>query len=67
MIQRFSEHKGPVRGINFHKTQPLFVSGGDDTVIIVWNYKMRIPLFKLRGILLLLGHVDYIRTTYFHK
>ena len=21
---------GPVRGIDFHKTQPLFVSGGDD-------------------------------------
>ena len=22
------EHDGPVRGVHFHKTQPLFVSGG---------------------------------------
>jgi hypothetical protein len=30
LIDRFDEHDGPVRGINFHKSQPLFVSGGDD-------------------------------------
>ncbi|EEY21348.1 coatomer subunit alpha [Verticillium alfalfae VaMs.102] len=30
LIDRFEEHDGPVRGIDFHKTQPLFVSGGDD-------------------------------------
>jgi coatomer subunit alpha len=27
LIDRFEEHDGPVRGIDFHKTQPLFVSG----------------------------------------
>lgn len=28
-------HIGPVRGIDFHKQQPLFVSGGDDYKIKV--------------------------------
>lgn len=28
LIDRFDEHDGPVRGVHFHKTQPLFVSGG---------------------------------------
>ena len=28
LIDRFDEHEGPVRGVHFHKTQPLFVSGG---------------------------------------
>lgn len=27
LIDRFEEHDGPVRGIDFHCTQPLFVSG----------------------------------------
>jgi coatomer protein complex subunit alpha (xenin) len=52
---------GPVRGINFHPTQPLFVSGGDDYKIKVWNYKEKRCLFTL------LGHLDYIRTVEFHK
>jgi len=30
LIDRFDEHDGPVRGISFHRSQPLFVSGGDD-------------------------------------
>lgn len=30
LIDRFDEHEGPVRGVHFHKAQPLFVSGGDD-------------------------------------
>jgi hypothetical protein len=29
LIDRFDEHDGPVRGVYFHKTQPLFVSGGN--------------------------------------
>lgn len=32
---------GPVRGVHFHPSQPLFVSGGDDYKIKVWNYKQR--------------------------
>lgn len=51
---------GPVRGIAFHPTQPLFVSGGDDYKIRVWNYKTRKCLFTLNG------HLDYVRTVYFH-
>ncbi|KAL6511818.1 hypothetical protein OROGR_021415 [Orobanche gracilis] len=27
LIDRFDEHDGPVRGVHFHKSQPLFVSG----------------------------------------
>ncbi|KAG0457312.1 hypothetical protein HPP92_022469 [Vanilla planifolia] len=56
LIDRFDEHDGPVRGVHFHKSQPLFVSGGDDYKIKVWNYKTHRCLFTL------LGHLDYIRT-----
>ena len=28
LLNRFDEHDGPVRGVHFHATQPLFVSGG---------------------------------------
>jgi coatomer subunit alpha len=56
----FFNYLGPVRGISFHSQQPLFVSGGDDYKIKVWNFKQRKCLFTL------LGHLDYIRTTFFH-
>ena len=59
-IDRFEEHEGPVRGVHFHKSQPLFVSGGDDYKVKVWNYKLRRCLFTLHG------HLDYIRTVQFH-
>ena len=39
---------------------PLFVSGGDDYKIRVWNHKQRRCLFVLTG------HIDYIRTVFFH-
>lgn len=51
---------GPVRGVDFHRTQPLIVSGGDDYKVKVWDYKFRRCLFTL------LGHLDYIRTVQFH-
>ena len=57
LLEKFDEHEGPVRGIDFHAQQPLFVSGGDDYKIKVWNYKQKRCLFHL------LGHLDYIRTT----
>jgi len=61
LIDKFEEHEGgPVRGVCFHTSQPLFVSGGDDYKIKVWNYKMRRCVFTL------LGHLDYIRTVEFH-
>lgn len=60
LLDKFDEHDGPVRGICFHNQQPLFVSGGDDYKIKVWNYKQRRCIFTL------LGHLDYIRTTTFH-
>uniref|UniRef100_A0A7I4FAI8 Coatomer subunit alpha n=1 Tax=Physcomitrium patens TaxID=3218 RepID=A0A7I4FAI8_PHYPA len=40
LIDRFDEHDGPVRGVDFHKSQPLFVSGGDDykiKTVRVWD------------------------------
>jgi coatomer protein complex subunit alpha (xenin) len=61
LIDRFDEHEGPVRGVHFHATQPLFASGGDDYKVKVWNYKLRRCLFTL------LGHLDYIRTVQFHS
>lgn len=41
LIDRFDEHDGPVRGVHFHKSQPLFVSGGDDYKIKV-SYARRL-------------------------
>mgnify|MGYP001489283213 CR=1 FL=1 len=58
--ERFDAHDGPARGVCFHQSQPLFVTGGDDYKIKVWNYKLRRCLFSL------LGHLDYIRTVQFH-
>jgi coatomer subunit alpha len=60
VIDRFEEHDGPVRGVDFHMSEPLIVSGGDDYKIKVWDYKLRRCLFTL------LGHLDYIRTVSFH-
>lgn len=60
LIDRFEEHDGPVRGIDFHRTQPMFVSGGDDYKIKVWSYQTRRCLFTLNG------HLDYVRTVFFH-
>lgn len=37
VIRVFLLAAGPVRGIDFHKQQPLFVSGGDD-------YKIKVRL-----------------------
>lgn len=42
LIDRFDEHDGPVRGVHFHKSQPLFVSGGIETVAafglgLIWD------------------------------
>lgn len=60
LIDRFEEHDGPVRAVDFHNTQPLFVSGGDDYKIKVWSYQTRRCLFTLNG------HLDYVRTVFFH-
>lgn len=60
LLDKFEEHDGPVRGVDFHRTQPLIVSGGDDYKVKVWDYKLRRCLFTL------LGHLDYIRTVQFH-
>ena len=59
-LDKFEEHDGPVRGVDFHRVQPLIVSGGDDYKVKVWDYKLRRCLFTL------LGHLDYIRTVQFH-
>lgn len=47
IYDRLEEHEGPVRGVDFHPTQPLLVSGGDDYRIKVWNHKTRRCLFTL--------------------
>jgi coatomer protein complex subunit alpha (xenin) len=35
LMEKFEEHEGPVRGVCFHDSQPLFVSGADDYKIKV--------------------------------
>lgn len=60
IIDRFEGHDGPVRGVDFHKTQPLFVSCGDDYTVKVWSLQTRKCLFTLNG------HMDYVRTVFFH-
>ena len=52
---------GPVRAVDFHITQPLFVSGGDDYKIKLWNWKQRRCIYTFNG------HLDYIRTVSFHS
>lgn len=47
-------------GATTYALQPLFVSGGDDYKIKVWSYQTRRCLFTLNG------HLDYIRTVFFH-
>ena len=50
LIDRFDEHDGPVRGVHFHKSQPLFVSGGDDYKIKVqrvkWQFQTAVHLCR---------------------
>ncbi|PON61998.1 Guanine nucleotide-binding protein, beta subunit [Parasponia andersonii] len=60
LIDQFEHHHGPVRGVHFHRSQPLFVSGGDDHKIKVWNYMLRRCMFTL------VGHFGKIRTVQFH-
>lgn len=35
LIDRFDEHEGPVRGVHFHNSQPLFVSGGIESLRVL--------------------------------
>ena len=49
-----------MRGVAFHDTQAMFVSGGDDHRVKVWNYKTKKCMFTLTG------HGDYVRTVEFH-
>jgi WD40 repeat protein len=60
LIDRFVDHDGPVRGVEFHPSQPIFVSGGDDYKVKIWSYKTRRCQFTLTG------HLDYVRTVRFH-
>jgi len=58
LLNRFEEHDGPVRAVDFHPSRSMFASGGDDNKIRVWNF--RHILYTLSG------HFDYIRTVEFH-
>ncbi|KAG0449917.1 hypothetical protein HPP92_027024 [Vanilla planifolia] len=51
LIDRFDEHDGPVRGVHFHKLQPLFVSGGDDYKIKLLNMCWRVMIEESIGLL----------------
>lgn len=61
LVEKFEgEHEGPVRAVDFHPTQAMFASGGDDYKIKIWGLKEKRVLFEL------LGHIDYVRTVSFH-
>lgn len=60
LLHKYEDHKGPVRGIDFHPTQPIFVSAGDDYNIKVWSLETHKCLYTLNG------HLDYVRTVFFH-
>jgi coatomer protein complex subunit alpha (xenin) len=53
-------HAGPVRAVQFHATQPIFVTCGDDHLVKVWNYQQHKCVFVLHG------HSDYVRSVAFH-
>lgn len=62
LISTFSDgNEGPVRTADFHSSKPLFVTGGDDFNVKVWNYKLKRCEYTLKG------HSDYVRTVQFHK
>ncbi|KAF4358304.1 hypothetical protein F8388_014574 [Cannabis sativa] len=55
LINRSDEHDGPVPGIHFHKSQPLFVFGASlDKIIRVWD------ISALKKKLVTSAHVDGI-------
>ncbi|EGG02163.1 uncharacterized protein MELLADRAFT_91605 [Melampsora larici-populina 98AG31] len=60
-VKRFDKHDGPVCGIAFHPSKPLFVSGGDDYKTKVWNCKQQRCLFTLHG------HLDSVQSGSFHR
>lgn len=54
LIDRFDEHDGPVRGVHFHKSQPLFVSGGINfcqTNLFACEYLYSFTILILRTLL----------------
>jgi coatomer subunit alpha len=74
-------HLGPVRGVAFHPSRALLVTGGDDYKIKVWGQFSIIALTLLtleltcfldirpqgrRCLFTLHGHLDYVRTVQFH-
>lgn len=61
LLKMIQNETGPVRSVAFHPNQPLFVSGGDDDKIKVWNYKEKRCIFTLSD------HLDYIRSVEFHR
>jgi len=61
LIDTYTGHGGPVRSVDFHISQPIFVSGSDDKTIKIWNYESKKCQYTLEG------HKDYVRTVQFHK
>lgn len=62
LVDRFEEHSGPVRGVHFHPSRPLLVTGGDDYLVKVWDIR---PTSR-RCLFTLTGHLDYVRTVQWH-
>ena len=61
LIDRFDEHDGPVRGVHFHKSQPLFVSGGANCILHFFNCEFYPPISLLFNLCAL--HFHFWRLT----
>ena len=59
LIDRFDEHDGPVRGVHFHKSQPLFVSGGANCVLHFCNCEFYGPIFLIFNLCAL--HLHFVK------
>ena len=60
LIGYYDAHIGNVHALDFHKSKPLFVSGGNDSKIKVWNYNTGKCLCTFEA------HAGKVRSTFFH-
>ncbi|CAN6916439.1 hypothetical protein YC2023_088338 [Brassica napus] len=48
LIHSLGAHEGAVLGVDFHSSEAIFVTGGEDKVIYGWNYETKTCIFSLK-------------------